>query len=105
MNYQLPSTEYINLRVLNEPGQKIQYDYSGNLHNKHVTGELYDPIGIDRCSEKPVIRICKSTEAKKIIKCSENFINFTVSQANKIRERMCVHKAKIQNFCEKKDRN
>ena len=39
--YQLSSTQKINLLVLTEHGQEIQFDFSGKLVSKHVTGESY----------------------------------------------------------------
>ena len=68
LRYQLPSTEKIKLLVLAEHGQEIQFDFSGNLYNKHVTGKLSILIGIDRYSKWPVVRICKLTETKEVKK-------------------------------------
>ena len=34
LKYQLPSTEKMKLPALAEPGQEIQIDFSGKLHNK-----------------------------------------------------------------------
>ena len=48
LKYQLPSTAKIKLPALTEPRQEIQIDSSGKLQNKHVTGEPYILIGIDR---------------------------------------------------------
>ena len=76
IKYQLPSTEKNGLPALTEPGQQIQIDLSGKLHNKHVTGKPYILIGIDRYSKWPVVRKCTSTEAKVVIKFLESFINF-----------------------------
>ena len=48
LKYQLLSTGKIKIPALTEPGQEIQFDSSGKLHHKHVTGEPYILIGIDR---------------------------------------------------------
>ena len=45
---QLPMTEKINLPVLTELGQEIYINFFGKIQNKHVTGEPYILIGIDR---------------------------------------------------------
>ena len=63
LNYQLRSTEQINLTVLAEIGHEIKIDFSGKLHNKEVTGDTYILIGIDWCTKGPLVRICKPTEA------------------------------------------
>ena len=72
---QLPMTEKISLPVLTEPGREIQIDFFGKLHNKHVTGQPYILNRIGRYSIWPVVRICKSTEAREVIKFLESFIN------------------------------
>ena len=60
---------------MTETKQELQYNFSGQLYNKHVTGELFLLIGIDRYSKWPIVRICKSTETKDFINVLENFIN------------------------------
>ena len=45
-------------------------------YNKHVTGEPNIFTGIDRYNKWPVVRICKSTETKEVIKFLESFITF-----------------------------
>ena len=61
-------TENDSLLVMTKPEQKVQIDFSGNLHYKHVTVKPYFLIGISRYSKWPVIRICKSMEAGEVIK-------------------------------------
>ena len=51
--------------------------FSYKLHNKDVTGEPYVHIGIDWYNEWPVLRICKSTETKEVIKFLESFNNLS----------------------------
>ena len=59
----------------NEPGASTRTEINrqettenvsstGNLHNRHVTGEPYILIGIGRFRNWPVVRICPPTEAK-----------------------------------------
>ena len=77
LRYQLPSTEKIRLPpALTEPGQEIQVEFSGKLHNKHVAGDPNIFIENDRYSKLPVVRICKSTETQEVIRFSESFIKF-----------------------------
>ena len=75
LKYQLPMTEKIRLPVLTKPGSEIKIDFSSKLHNKHVNDETYILMGIDRYCEWPVVRICKSTEAREVIKFLEIFMN------------------------------
>ena len=44
---QLASTENINLPGLTKTGRETHIDFSGGLHNRNITGELYVLIGID----------------------------------------------------------
>ena len=67
LKYQIPSTEKIRLPALTKSGREVQADFSGKLHNKYVTGEPYNLIGIDRYSKWPVVWICKSSEANQVI--------------------------------------
>ena len=39
LNYQLPKKHYRKLEKLSEPGQELQIDFNGNLHNKKLNGE------------------------------------------------------------------
>ena len=66
LNCQLPSAKKINRLVLTEPGQEVKNYFSGKLHDKHINGEPYIHIGMDRYSEWPVVQVCKSTEVKKL---------------------------------------
>ena len=68
----LSSNGKTKLPVLTKPGQEIQIDFSGTLHNKLVTGEPYNDIGTDRNGNRPVVWICKSIEAKDFIKILES---------------------------------
>ena len=56
--------------------KKIQFDFSGKLHNKDVTGESYILIGFDRYCKRLGVLICKSTETKRVINFLASFINF-----------------------------
>ena len=47
LKYQLPSKDKIRLPALTEPRQEIHIDFSGNLHNKHVTVEPHIFVRVD----------------------------------------------------------
>ena len=77
LKYQLPKKHYGKLEKLSEPGQEIQIDFIGKLHNKHLHGETQILIAVDRFSKWPAVKICKSAETKEVI----NFLtsNFNLS--------------------------
>ena len=85
LKYQLRSTQEIKLPVLTEPGQEIQKDFSGELHNKHVTGEPYILTKIDQHSKWPVVRVCKSTGTHEDKEFFESLINLHKSSPNEKR--------------------
>ena len=64
---QLPKTESGKLKTLTEPGQEIQIDFTGKLNNKKLNGENQLLIAVDRFSKWPTIKICKTSETKKVI--------------------------------------
>ena len=64
-NYQLPKKHYEKLETLSEPGQEIQIDFTGTLHNKKLTSELQVLIAINRFSKWPTAKICKTSEPKE----------------------------------------
>ena len=72
---QIEGKNYGKLTELNEPGQELQIDFSGKLHNRKISGEPYLLIAIDRFSKWPTAKICKSTENKEVIKFLENHFN------------------------------
>ena len=47
LEYQLPKKHYGKLEKLCEPGQKIQIDFTGKLHNKHLHGATQTLIVVD----------------------------------------------------------
>ena len=64
-NYQVPKKHYRKLEKLSEPGQELQFDFTGKLHNKKLNGETQILIAIDRFSKWPTVKICKTSETKK----------------------------------------
>ena len=50
LKYQIPKNQYGKLEKLSEPGQELQIDFTGKLHNKKLNGEPQILIAIDRFS-------------------------------------------------------
>ena len=75
LKYQLPKKHYGKLEKLSEPGQEIQFDFTGIFYNKHLHGETQILIAVDRFSKWPIVKICKSAETKEVI-------NFLTSNFN-----------------------
>ena len=67
LEYQLPKKQYGKLEKLSEPGHKIQIDFTGKLHNKHLHGATQILIAVDRFSKWPTVKNCKSAETKEVI--------------------------------------
>ena len=66
LKYQIPKNKYGKLEKLSEPGQEIQIDFTGKLHNENLNGEPQILIAIDRFSKWPTAKICKTSETKKL---------------------------------------
>ena len=75
LKYQLPKSHYGNLKTLIEPGQEIQIDFTGKLHNKKINGDVQILIAIDRFSKWPTVKICKTAETKEVINFLTNNFN------------------------------
>ena len=58
------------MKKLTEPGQEIQIDFTGKLHNKRISGDVQISISVDRFSKWPTVKICKTAETKEVL----NFI-------------------------------
>ena len=67
LKYQLPKNKSGKLKTLTEPGQEIQIDFTGKLHNKKMNGENQLLIAVDRFSKWPTVKICKNSESKEVI--------------------------------------
>ena len=61
---------------MTERGKKVRHHFSDKLHKKHVSGNLYILIGIDRYRKGLVVRMCKQTAAKEIINFLKIVLNF-----------------------------
>ena len=67
LKHQLPKNESGKLKTLTEPGQEIQIDFTGKLHNKKLNGENQLLIAVYRFSKWPTVKICKTSETKEVI--------------------------------------
>ena len=63
------------MKTLTEPGQEIQIDFTGKLHNKKINGDVQILIAIDRFSKWPTVKICKTAETKEVINFLTNNFN------------------------------
>ena len=82
LKYQLPKNESGKLKTLTEPGQEIQIDFTGKLHNKKLNGENL-LIAVDRFSKWPTVKICKTSETKEvIIFLKQNFNLYGIPEKN-----------------------
>ena len=83
--------------------KETQIDFPGKLQFQHVTGGPYIFIAIDRYFKCPVIRVCKSTEAKEVNKLPESFIDlFGFPEKTKSDKASAFRSEDFEEFCEKK---
>ena len=75
LKYQIPKNHYGKLEKLTEPGQEIQIDFSGKLHNKRINRDVLILIALDRFSEWPTVKVCKTAETKEVINFLTNNFN------------------------------
>ena len=89
LKHQLPSKHYGKLEKLTEPGQEIQLDFIGKIHNQKLNGDVQILIAVDRFSKCPIVETCETAEPKEVI----NFLtsNFNLygkpeKKSNRIKE-------------------
>ena len=75
LKYQIPKTHYRKLKKLTEPGQEIQIDFTGKLHNNRINGDAQILIAVDHFSKWPTVKICNTAETKEVIKFLTNDFN------------------------------
>ena len=73
LKYQIPKNHYGKLEKLFEPGQKLQVDFTGKLHNKNMNGEPQILIAIDRFCLWPTAK----NDSKEIIGFLSNQFNLS----------------------------
>ena len=81
LKYQIPKNESGKLKTLTEPGQEIQIDFTGKLHDKKLNGENQLLIAVDRFSKWPTVKICKTSETKEVINfLKQNFNSYRIPE-------------------------
>ena len=72
---QIPKNHYGKLEKLSKPGQELQIDFTGKLHNKNLNGEPQTLVAIDRFSKWPTVKCCKTSDTKEVISFLSNQFN------------------------------
>ena len=104
LKYQLPKNESGKLKTLTEPGQEIQIDFTGKLHNKKLNGENQLLIAIDRFSKWPTVKICKTSETKEVINfLKQNFNLYGITEKIKSDKGGAFISKDYIEFCESKN--
>ena len=99
LKYQLPNSHYGKLKTLTEPGQEIQIDYTGKLHNKKINGDVQILIAIDRYSKWPTVKTCRTAETKEVINfLINNFNLYGIPEKIKSDKRGPLSQKSIENF-------
>ena len=102
--YQLPKKLYGKLEKLSEPGQEIQIDFTGELHNKNLNGEIQILIAVVKFSKLPTKKVCKTSKAKEVINfLTSNFILYGIPEKVKSDRGGAFISKEYKQFC--KDRN
>ena len=99
LKYQLPNSHYAKLKTLPEPGQEIQIDFTGKLHNKKIKGDVQILIAIDRFSKWPTVKTCKTAETKEVITfLTNNFNLYGIPEKIKSDKGGPLSQKSIENF-------
>ena len=75
LKFQLPSTEKTKIETSKKPGEEIQIEFTGNIHNKKLQSSPYILIAVDETSRWPVAKICKNTSHQTVITFLTDYIN------------------------------
>ena len=75
LKYQIPKNQNRKLEKLSEPGQELQIDFTGKLHNKKLNGERQILTAIDRFSKWSTAKISKTSETKEVTGFLSNQFN------------------------------
>ena len=101
--YQKPKNESGKIKVPTEPGQEIQIDFTGNLHNKNLNGENQQLIVIDRFSKWPTVKICRTAETKEVINfLTQHFNSYGIPEKIKTDKGGAFISKDYSEFCESK---
>ena len=104
LKYQIPKNENGKLKILTEPGQEIQIDFAGKLHNKKLNGESQLLIAIDRFSKWPTVKICETTKTKEVINfLTQNFNLYGIPEKIKSDKSGAFISKEYIEFCKSKN--
>ena len=90
--------------VLTQPGKETRIVFfSTKIHNNYVTSEPYILIGIDRFCKMPVVRICKTNEAREVNIVLESFIKLdrVPAREERLKEVVPSYPIILTSFAEK----
>ena len=65
LKFQIPQTEKSKIESPKTPGEEIQIDFTGNLHNKKLSTNPPVLIAVDKNSRSPVAKTCKNLQKYK----------------------------------------
>ena len=100
LKYQLPNNHYGKLKKLTEPGQEIQSDFTGKLHNKRIKRDVPILIAVDRFSKWPTVKICKTVETKEVLNFLTNYFNlYGITEKIKSDKRGAFISKEYKKFC------
>ena len=75
LKFQIPQTKKNKNRTPKTPGEEIQLDFTGSLHNKKLPSTPYILVAVDKNSRWPVTKICKNTNHETVITFLKEYIN------------------------------
>ena len=76
LNIKFQKTQHGKLGKLTEPGQEPRIDSTGKLHSENLYWEPQITIALDRFSEVPTAKICKTAKTKEVLSFLTNLFNF-----------------------------
>ena len=76
LKFQIPQTKKkTKIEPPKTPGEEIQLDFTGNLHNRKLSSTPYILVAVDKNSRWPVTNICKNTNHETVITFLKEYIN------------------------------
>ena len=104
LKYQIAKNQYGKLEKLSEPGQELQVDFTGKLHNRNLNGEPQILIAIDRFSKWPSAKICKTSDTKEVISFLSNQFNlYCIPEKSKSDKAGAFSSTEYKEFCESRN--
>ena len=92
------------MKKLTEPGQEVQFDFTGNLNNKKLIGEYQILIAIERFSKWPTVKLCKSSETKEVLNfLKQNFNLYGLPEKTKTNKGRVFIAKEYRDFCKSKN--